>query len=150
MDPIASEDIKLAEKIFGADGIKENLSKITAPNPLIVFCRNYKDQGLSGNELAGFSSKLCQDFFPSPTHRGICITKGFDVKKIINGPDDEYKKFLESEKQSSKLKIGKSNYWAVSTFVINALRMDPKKVPTTGAYKIEILLTFIFSILPRP
>ena len=128
MDPIANEDIKLAAKIFGADGIKENLSKITAPNPLIVFCRNYKDQGLNGNKLLGFSSKLCQDFFLSPTHTGICITKGLDVKKIINGPDDEYKKFLEYEKQFSTIKVGKTNYWAVSTFVINALRIDPKKV----------------------
>ena len=128
LDPISNEDIKLAERIFGVDAIKKNLSKITAPNPLIIFCRHYKDQEFTGNEVAGFSTKFCQDFFPAPTHAGICVTKDLDVKEIINGPDDDYNNFLESEKQSSKLKVGKSNYWAVSTFVINALRMDPKKV----------------------
>ena len=130
MDPIGNENIKLAEKIFGSNAIKKNLSKITLPNPLIVFCRNYKNQEFTGNQLDGFSTKFCQNFFPAPTHTGICISKDLDVNEIINRPDDEYNNFLESEKHSSKLKVGKSNYWAVSTFVINALRIDPKKVPT--------------------
>ena len=128
MDPIANEDIKLAEKIIGADAIKKNLSKIIAPNPVMIFCRNYKNQEFTGNEVVGFFTKFCQDFFPTPTHTGICVTKDLDVKEIIDGPDDDYNIFLESEKQTSKLKVGKSNYWAVSTFVLNALRKDPKKV----------------------
>ena len=146
MDPLANEDIKLAQKIFGADAIKKNLSKIIAPNPVIIFCRNYKDQEFTGNVVAGFFTKFCQDFFPAPTHTGICLTKDLDVKEIINGPDDDYKNFLESEKQTSKLKIEKSNYWAVNTFVLNALRKDPKKVDHTEFLKdnIEFLKNVLF------
>ena len=81
----------------------------------------------TGDSLPGFSTKFCKDFFPAPTHTGICITKNLDTKEIIH-LEEEYDSFFEVEKQSSKMRVGKDNYWAQTTVVINALKMDPSKV----------------------
>ena len=129
MGPVAYEEIQLPGKIFGENALKANLSRFIAPNSFVVFCRNHKDQEFTGEDISGFSTQFCNDFSLAPTHTGICITKNLAIEDIIGKLDDEYDKFFEVEKQTSKLNVGKSNYWAVSTFVINVLKIDPAKVP---------------------
>ena len=135
LGPVADEGIKLLGKIFGENNLNANISDVKSPNPFVVFCRNHIDQDPIGDSLPGFSTKFCNDFFPAPTHTGICITKNLDTKEIIY-LEEEYDGFFEVEKQSSKLTVGKDNYWAQTTVVINALKMDPSKVMNSNEYAI--------------
>ena len=122
---IASKEILFPQKIFGKEHVKQNLSSLISPNPLPIFCRNEKNEEFHGDTLS--SMRFCNDFFLTPTHVGICMSKNVNVSEIVQ-IDDNYYHFLEAKEQSSKLKVRKSNYWAVSTFIINALKMDPQKV----------------------
>ena len=38
----------LATKLFGENALKDNLSDQIFPNPLVVFCRNHKNQEFTG------------------------------------------------------------------------------------------------------
>ena len=118
---------QLPRKIFGNYALKTNMSNQISPNPLIALCRNYKNQNFEGYNLSGFSTKFCQDFYLAPTDVGVCISKNLDLKKIIK-LEDVYHKFFETENQSSELKVETDNYWAISTYVINPLKIDPMKV----------------------
>ena len=109
----------LATKLFGENALKDNLSDQISPNPLVVFCRNHKNQEFTGDKLSGFSTKFCNDFYLAPSHRGICITKNLDLKNQMY-LGKTYNKFFEAEKQSAKVKVEKYHHWAVSTYVINA------------------------------
>ena len=122
---IAYKDIQLPQKIFGKNRIKNNLSNLISPNPLPVFCRNEKNEEFRGDKIS--SMHFCNDFFLAPTHVGICMSKNLDVKEILQ-LDEEFYSFFEAEKQSSKLKVRKNDYWAISTFIINVLKSDPLKV----------------------
>ena len=122
---IAGKEILLPQKIFGKDYVKQNLSNRISPNPLPIFCRNEKDEEFLGDKLS--SMNFCNDFFLAPSHVGICMSKNLDVKEIVH-LDKDYYSFLESEKQSSKLKVRKNDYWSISTFIINVLKSDPLKV----------------------
>ena len=125
--PVTNDEIQLLGKIFDNTILKANISNLRSPNPLVIFCRNSRDQVPMGDSLPGLSTKFCNDFFPSPTHTGTCITKNLDVEEIIH-LEEEYKAFFEAEEQTSNLTVGKENYWAISTFIINALKTDPTKV----------------------
>ena len=72
-------------------------------------------------------AKFCGDFFPAPSHTGICITKNLDINEVIHLEED-YNTFFDAEKQTSKMKVEKQNYWDKSTFIINALKIDETKV----------------------
>ena len=128
LGPIVFEETQLPGKIFEAAAINASLSNLMSPNPLVLFCRNQRDGKFEGDIIPGFSDQLCNDFFLAPTHTGICITKNMNVKEILHTLDDDYNTYFETEKQTSKLNVSKDNYWAISTFVINPLKMDPTKV----------------------
>ena len=140
LGPVVDDGIKLLGKIFGDNNLNANISNVKSPNPFVVFCRNHIDQDPIGDSLPGFSTKFCNEFFPAPTHTGICITKNLDIKEILH-LEEEYNGFFEVEKQSSKLSVGKDNYWAQTTVVINALKMDPSKVM---CYTFEIFILYIY------
>lgn len=90
-----------------------------------IFCRNEKDEEFLGDKLS--SMNFCNDFFLAPSHVGICMSKNLNVKEIAH-LDEDYGSFFEAERQSSKLKVRKNNYWAISTLIINVLKSDPHKV----------------------
>ena len=101
----SSPEIKLAEKLFGPKSIKSPNSTVApkkpdtkmnlfeklfgpkrissfrpsiAPKFLVVFCHNV-DKGYYGDD-AGLSLKFCNDFFPTPTDLGMCLTRNMDIK----------------------------------------------------------------------
>ena len=121
----ADKGIHFPQKIFGKDNVKQNFSNLISPNPLLLFCRNERNEEFLGDKIS--SMNFCDDFFLAPTHVGICMSKNLDVKEIVDLHKDYYS-FLESEKQSSKLKVRKNDYWAISTLIINVLKSDPLKV----------------------
>ena len=127
MSLTSNEKNCLSEKLFGKFAVKENLTNYTTSSPLVAFCRKFERQNFTGDNLTGFATKFCHDFYLAPTDIGICGTKNSNLKNIIN-LDDNYNILFETENQTSELKVGKDNYWAVSTFVINTLKIDPMKV----------------------
>ena len=75
------KEINLAEKLFGPENIKI-LEHTTAPKFLVLFCHN-PVKGYFGDN-AGLSLKFCNDFFPTPTDVGICLTRNMDIKNILH------------------------------------------------------------------
>ena len=116
----------LSEKLFGEHAKANSINKFSF-NPLIAFCREYEKKPFTGDSLNGFATKFCRDFYLAPTDVGICSNKNLDLKNIIH-LEDAYKILFETDNQTSKVKVQKDNYWAVSTFVINPLKVDPMKV----------------------
>ena len=72
---------QLPEKMFGNNAPKANLTYQISPNPLVAFCRKYKNQKFTGDKLSGFATKFCNDFYLAPTHTGICIAKNLDLSR---------------------------------------------------------------------
>ena len=137
---------RLPEKLFEDNAKKSKLNQIS-PNPLIPFCRNFENEKFTGDNLPGFSTKFCQDFYPAPTYTGICITKNLDMKKIVD-LDKVYYPLFEAEKHTSELTVERDNYWAVNTFIINPLKIDPRKV----IFKFNLHSNFIllmYIIIPK-
>ena len=121
------DENKLPNNLFGDNALKPNLSNRISPNPLVALCRNYKNQPFLGDDISGFSTKFCQDFYLAPSDVGICITRNLDVEKIVH-LEDVYKTFFTPENQTTELKVDMDNYWAVSTYIINPLKLNPMKV----------------------
>ena len=76
--------------------------------------------------------------WPHPNLVAEVKTEGFDLlskeclslqgKQSAMEGDAWVISFFEAEKQNSKLKVRKNNYWAISTMIINVLKSDPLKV----------------------
>ena len=83
---------------------------------MIVFCHQ-KDTGFAGTDV-GISTKLCDEFYRTPTDTGICLTKNLDSKKIL-GKDllNEYDEILETNKQST-MKIEGGTMWGEVTIML--------------------------------
>ena len=67
--------------IFGSKNIKEDLDLKHAPTALPIFCHR-NDLGFIGDDI-GISERVCNDFFPTPSDSGICLTKNLDIKTIL-------------------------------------------------------------------
>ena len=79
MEQLSTEK-ELAEKLFGKNRIK-GLKHMTTPFPLPFICYNEKE-GFVGDDL-GMFAKACNEFFPTPTDQGICLTRNMDIKKVM-------------------------------------------------------------------
>ena len=75
---------ELATKIFGEKRTRDLKHKI-APFPLILFCYR-EDEGFLGEDF-GMFAKACNEFFPTPTDQGICLTTNMDTKEIFFTPE---------------------------------------------------------------
>ena len=71
----AAGERDIAAKLFGIDMMKKDLEQTAAPLSPIIFCHS-KDKGFTGDTVnARMNAKICNDFFPTPTDVGICLTK---------------------------------------------------------------------------
>ena len=89
----------LAEKLFKNSKIQD-INHFIAPMSMLVFCHEI-EKGFIGDKLKGMQwfgipAKFCNDFFPTPTDLGLCMTRNLDIKvckyqnhsiMIINGQD---------------------------------------------------------------
>ena len=95
----------LSERLFGKDGTT-NLKHLTAPLPLISLC--YKvDKGFMGDDL-GMFAKSCNEFFPSPTYQGICLTSNTDIKEVMKIKED-FNPLFDSQQQKSNQLLKSDN-----------------------------------------
>ena len=75
----------LATKLFGKTKTRD-LEHMIAPFPLILHCYKAKE-GFVGDDL-GMFAKACNEFFPAPTDKGICLTKNMDMHRVVETKKD--------------------------------------------------------------
>ena len=96
LNTMTKPEKKLAKLLFGNAEYK--LKNNFAPFPFILHCYQ-RSMGFEGDDI-GMYAKVCKDFFPTPTDKGICLTKNMDIKDIIH-INEEYKTLFEPDLQSS-------------------------------------------------
>ena len=93
------------------NGLNSNI----APLAPAVLCYNNKI-GFTGDEL-GMSGKVCNDFFPTPSDSGICLTKNLDLKEILHFKDN-YDSLFEQELQQTGKKIENGTTWGGISLIL--------------------------------
>ena len=63
----------IAVSLFGKDNISQNLTHQIAPNPLVLFCSDSKNQPFDGDKVDGYSLRFCSKYLPVQTDVGICV-----------------------------------------------------------------------------
>ena len=117
--PFSSKEIEIAERLFGKNNIFQNETMVKNPSPMVVFCKNRKDGEFKGDMIDGFSTKFCNDFFPTPTDVGICMTENIDIRNIVR-LDNDFSYFMEVGNRMADTKIGAGNRNAENTFILLA------------------------------
>ena len=103
----------IATKLFGNKATK-NLKYSMAPSPLILFCYT-KDEGFTGDDL-GIFANACNEFFPTPCDQGICLTKGMDIKRVMQKIEG-YGSLFEEELQKMNENLVDGTSGSKSTLV---------------------------------
>ena len=102
-----------AKKMFG----KESTGKLNhkfAPFALILFCYK-RSEGLVGEDIGPFA-KLCNDFFPTPTDHGICLTQNMDINQVMK-IGKEYENLFEADLQKPPESVKGGTYGSKHTLV---------------------------------
>ena len=114
LDPIDLEEKNMAEKLFGTKSILD-LSNQIAPLSQVLFCQNRKE-GFAGDDL-GMKGKFCDEFFPTPTDQGMCLTKNLDIKEILHN-NKLFGPIFEADKQNAATNIEVGSLWGETSLVI--------------------------------
>ena len=132
LNPILPNEKEIAAKLFGTNVIKD-LNFNIAPMTLPIFCHR-KDKGFFGDDL-GISAKFCDDFFPTPTDIGICLSRNLNIKEIIH-PNNEYEPLFESNLRQTNQRMEGDTLLTETTLVLytdatNSLQQSaPRKLKT--------------------
>ena len=71
-DSFQNVERKIAESLFGKENLKS--SHILASNPLVLFCKDRKNEQFKGDLLNGFDFRFCNTTKTVQTDVGICVT----------------------------------------------------------------------------
>ena len=115
LESIKPNEKELAEKLFGISNVKVDVEKMSAPKSMAIFCHGITT-GYEGDDFVD-SVRFCNDFFPAPTDKGICMTKNLNIKEILN-TNKESDVIFESEFQHSSKKFESNIDWDELTLVI--------------------------------
>ena len=118
------QEMNMAKKLFGKH-VKNKLTNEMAPIPLILFCYRKDKEDYIGDDL-GMIAKACNEFFPTPTYQGICLTKNLDIKEVLN-LDTNYDILMEPELQESSQYVKGGTYGTENTLMFfsgNDLEVD--------------------------
>ena len=85
-------------------------------NSLILFCYD-RVNGLQGDDI-GMSGKLCNDFYPTPTDMGMCLTRNLNIKDILHANHDYEDIFAGNDKKPKK--FNGRNLWSEMTLIISS------------------------------
>ena len=130
--------IFVAESLFGSDKVN-GLNSNIAPNALAIFCYN-NGIGFIGDDL-GMSVKVCNDFFPTPSDSGICLTKNLNLKEIIH-IKGKYESLFEPKEQKPTKKIENGTTWGkISLILVPEQDTQPRsEYPESDSKKLKIQL----------
>ena len=104
---------------------------------LAIFCHR-NDIGFMGDHF-GIKQKLCNDFFPTPSDTGICLTKNLDIKDILK-PKEEYDGLFEPHLQKALMKIIGGTQWGGISLVLIPSQNQPDRKPEARGDQITIQL----------
>ena len=97
--PIGHHEKSLIGTLFQNAKIKGDNEFHSGPMSPIIFCMD-KLKGYDGDDI-GVGTKICNDFFPTPSDSGICLTKNLDIKNILHA-NDQYHSIFESKLQKQE------------------------------------------------
>ena len=117
----------------------ENRTRFKNPSPLVLYCKNERSENFLGEAIDGFSARFCNDFHPTPTDVGICMTKNVDIKSIIH-LEEEYFDFLDADNRTAKIKISSGNRNAENTFVLLTDIFEDLNGDTTFSKSYDVIL----------
>ena len=99
--------------LFNPSNIKElDINTTVAPT---IFCHR-NDIGFMGDDF-GIEGKLCNDFFPTPSDSGICLTKNLDIKDILK-TKKVYDGLFEQDRQKPSMKIVSGTEWGEISLIL--------------------------------
>ena len=107
---------ELAGQIFGKENL-HNASNIISPFSMTLFCKNRRDQDFAGIGIDGISSRFCDEYYPSPTDVGFCMTKNMDLREIMH-VKEVHSDFLNIRERSGNSTIQGGNRNAERTIVL--------------------------------
>ena len=124
--------------MFGPDKVN-GLNSNIAPVGLAILCYNNRI-GFMGDNL-GLSVKFCNDFFPTPTDSGICLTKNIDLNEILL-IKEKYNSLFEPEPQQPTKKIDNGTTWGGISLILlpeqNIYSANPVRSPDSEKTKLVI------------
>ena len=112
LEPFLPNEKEMAARLFGINRTR-NLESSFAPSSMTTFC-HIAEKGYIGDDI-GLSSPVCNDFFPTPTDYGICLTRNIDLNDIMN-VKNTYEQYFELHNIVKDAES--SSKWSESTFVI--------------------------------
>ena len=141
LDAVETYEKNLAIKLFGEEFVKD-LDYFNAPIPMAIFCHR-KDKGFLGDNI-GMHANVCNDFFPTPTDAGICLSRNLDIKEIMH-PNDQFETMSESNLQQKTENIEGGFLWSETTLVIftdaeNTLKETYRKRSTKTVGEVQFQL----------
>ena len=115
------------------------MSSNIAPVAIAVLCYNNR-VGFIGDDF-GNSGKLCNDFFPTPSDSGICLTKNLDIKEIIP-IKNEYTNLFESKLQQPAKKIEDGTWGGISLILVpeQSVYVTPVRSPESDGKNLKLQL----------
>ena len=149
-DSISQVEKKLSLKLHGESNVNFELTPAQTPVPFSVLCERRlggkKEIGFIG-ENVGWLEPVCNQFFPTPTNQGICMTENFNIQEVLHGYE-KYDQLMESSQQSKVVKkIDGGTIWGRKTFVITA-QSQPSQKNTVNFKKDckirKIVIIFLF------
>ena len=124
-DEVPGTEAKLAKKMLGESNvISGNLQGTQSPAPFPLLCeRKQHGQRIAvEREDVGLQQFACENFFPTPTDKGICLTENFNIREVMYD-HDLYEPLMESYMQKkSSSKITGGTKWSQKTYVIASQR----------------------------
>ena len=139
LPPIPSIESNLAGKLFGNENLRDELDKVLAPAPMMIYCKDQKTQDFMGEMIPGFSAKFCADFHPTPSDVGMCLTKNTNIEELFKYQED-YSNYFGANYRNVR-KFGKGNRNSESVFILQTDLFDKlNKLPDGGIVMSNVMI----------
>ena len=112
-----TENISEIGRILYGDKNIGNLKSLVNLGPLIIFCK-YKDNAKWKGDDIGMYAKFCDDFYHTPTQKGLCHTENLNLAQIFN-LNENFVKSFETNNRDTSFKITSDFTNAMASFVID-------------------------------
>ena len=112
-EPVTEVERNWAANLFGEDNVleKDQVSS-KSPTPFAVLCKRGKS-GYQGEDV-GLSEPSCDDFYPTPSDQGMCMTENLRIHEITDGHEG-----LELLLEDKSRKQDKRSLKSMTTYVIS-------------------------------
>ena len=142
---------ELSNRLFKDKVLNETKKVRKNPTPMILYCKDKKKDNFNGYKVDGFSTEFCDEFYPTPTEVGMCLTKDLNVDEI-NKLDDDYLSYTKSKDRKLNIRMGRGNRNAEMTFVLQSdifedINSFPKHVVSMSFVITKIVYYKYFSFL---